>query len=386
MKLKLYSEKSWVPEGCEHLVLLDPFWGDDHYDPEGNGHQICAPYMKQGREIFEIVPTLEEADAMLLPIDWYQLLSRPAAMARAESLIEQAKAACKQVIIKYRHDAPHKGDWPVHAVVFRTAIQHRQRQLNEFIMPQWSRDYLQDLGGDLPVRPKEEIPVIGFCGFAPPIGLRPGNRWCKETARLMAHRLGLYKLFPNHMAHAARARTLKALYRSPLVKTNYIIRRDSAFDNPIGAFLPGGTVDAAARQRREFVVNILTSDYVLCARGWANCSIRFWETLSLGRIPVLVDTDCVLPFDFAIDWNKYRVLVKENTPSKAARAVREFHDALAPGEFEALQRDCRRLWEEWCSPLGFYKNMYRHLESNSLNATLCYPARLSQGRIKVENG
>jgi len=168
------------------------------------------------------------------------------------------------------------------------------------------------------------------------------------------------------MAHAARARALIALARSPLVQTNYLIRGESAFDNPIGAFLPGGTVEAAVLRRREFVNNILSSDYVLCARGWANCSIRFYETLSLGRIPVLIDTDCVLPFESAIDWRKYCVMVKENKPAQAARAIREFHETLAPGEFEALQKACRRLWEEWFSPLGFFNNLHRQLDSGPL--------------------
>ena len=362
MKLKLYCEKEWLPEGCDHVVLLDPFWGDDHYDPEGNARQIGKAYMEQGPEIFEMVPTLEQSDALLVPVDWFHLMSRPAEMARVETLVDRAKAAGKIVLIKYRHDAPHQGDWPAHTVVLRTAIQRRQRQPNEFIMPQWSRDYLQDLGGEVTVRPKGKIPVVGFCGFAPPLGVRMGKRWCKETARLFVHRLGLGAVLPKHMAHAARARALIALSRSPLVKTNYLIRGESAFDNPIGAFLPGGTVEAALRQRCDFVNNILSSDYVLCARGWANCSIRFWETLSLGRIPVLVDTDCVLPYEFAIDWEKYRVRVSEHDIAHAALRIREFHEALAPGEFEALQIACRKLWEEWFSPLGFFKNLYRHLD------------------------
>jgi len=362
MKLKLYCDRAWVPPDCNHLEILDPFWGGDHYDPEGNALQIGRAYAARAGEIFEIVSTMEESDAVLLPTDWSQIRRRPAEMARTRDLMERARASGRHVIIHYRPDAPLQVNWPAHAVVFRTAMLLSQRRPNEFILPQWSRDYLADMGGEVQIRPKEEIPVVGFCGFAPPIGMRPGKRWFKESARLMAHRAGLGVLFPTRMAHAARARGLIALSRSPLVKTNYLIRSESAFDNPLGAFLPGGTAEAAVHRRREFVQNILASDYVLCARGWANCSIRFYETLSLGRIPVLVDTDSVLPCGFAIDWRKYCVVVRENALNQAAHQIREFHEALAPGEFEALQRDCRALWEEWFSPFGFFKNLHRHLE------------------------
>ena len=361
MKLKLYCDKTWVPGGCEHLPILDPFWGDAHYDPEGNARQIGKPYMEQGRDIFEIVPSLEDSDALLWPVDWAHLLNRPAEMDCAREQLARARDAGRRAILFYCGDAPLHFDWPAHAVVFRIALHRSRRRPNEFIVPQWSRDYLADAGGELHVRAKTEIPVTGFCGFAPPLGLPLGKRRAKETARLVAHRLGLGALFPERMAHAARARALSALARSPLVKTNFLIRAESAFDNPIGAFLPGGSIEAAAVRRREFVDNILGSDYVLCARGWANCSIRFFETLSLGRIPALVDTDCVLPYDFAIDWNNFRVRLDESRPGHAARAIGKFHAVLAPGEFEERQRACRRLWEEWFSPLGFFKNLHQHL-------------------------
>jgi hypothetical protein len=368
MKLKLYCERAWVPADCAHLEILDPFWGGDRYDPEGNARQIGKAYAERAGEIFEPVSTMEESDAVLLPVNWWDLLTRPAGMTVAREVIERAAAAGRRVILFFCHDTPLQFDWPAHAVVFRISAHRSRLRPNEFIVPQWSRDYLADLDGELPVRRKDETPVVGFCGFAPPLGMRPGKRRLKETARLMAHRLGLGTVFPERMAHAARARALLALSRSPLVKTNYLIRSESAFDNPIGAFLPGGTVEAALLKRREFVQNILGSDYVLCARGWANCSIRFSETLSLGRIPVLVDTDCVLPHESAIDWDRYRVLVNENAPAQAAHRIREFHEALAPGEFEARQRACRVLWEEWFSPLGFYKNLYRHLEPGVITA------------------
>jgi hypothetical protein len=94
-----------------------------------------------------------------------------------------------------------------------------------------------------------------------------------------------------------------------------------------------------------------------------NYSIRFYETLSCGRIPVFVNTDCVLPFEEWIDWKSYCVWVEAHEVARAAEKVAEFHDGLSDAEFRDRQRACRQLWLDWLSPLGFFKNFRRYFES-----------------------
>jgi hypothetical protein len=48
-------------------------------------------------------------------------------------------------------------------------------------------------------------------------------------------------------------------------------------------------------QSAEFQAQLLNCDYILCPRGFGNTSIRFYETLSAGRTPILIDTDGGLP-------------------------------------------------------------------------------------------
>jgi len=147
--------------------------------------------------------------------------------------------------------------------------------------------------------------------------------------------------------------------RSRAVESNFVFR-DAWFD---GA-LEGGRVDRSRllSSRRQFVENLFGSDYVLCTRGGGNYSIRFYEALSAGRIPVFVNTDCVLPFGEWIDWKQHCVWVERGDIARAAERVAEFHEALSPGEFKERQRACRRLWEEWLSPGGFFKNLRRYFE------------------------
>ena len=83
-------------------------------------------------------------------------------------------------------------------------------------------------------------------------------------------------------------------------------------------------------------------------------------TLCCGRIPVFVDTDCVLPFHSEINWKEYCVWVDEKEVSRVGEIVAAFHDSLTNRQFLDLQRECRKLWEDYLSPEGFFGNLYKH--------------------------
>jgi hypothetical protein len=81
--------------------------------------------------------------------------------------------------------------------------------------------------------------------------------------------------------------------------------------------------------------------------------------MSCGRIPVFIDTDCVLPFDHIIDWKKYCMWIDIKDLDALGDSIVVFHKKLHKEEFEELQISIRRLYEEWISPNGFYRNLWR---------------------------
>ncbi|MBC7365267.1 MAG: exostosin family protein, partial [Undibacterium sp.] len=123
---------------------------------------------------------------------------------------------------------------------------------------------------------------------------------------------------------------------------------------------PGGTPESASRQRAEFLENLDGSDYAVCARGLANCSIRFYEALSLGRIPIFVNTQCVLPYDDIVDWKKACLWIEASDLPRIGQILRNHHARVSPEEFRARQRLGRALFERWISPEGFFAELYRH--------------------------
>jgi hypothetical protein len=129
-----------------------------------------------------------------------------------------------------------------------------------------------------------------------------------------------------------------------------------------GWIASGRRSDIGSRVRHEFVSNMEGSDYVLCARGGGNFSYRIYEAMSCGRIPLLVDTDCVLPFDFLVEWGALFPVVNKADIKDIGDILLDFHGRLGPDGFAARQAEMRRLWEEWISPAGFFSNFHRHFK------------------------
>jgi hypothetical protein len=50
-----------------------------------------------------------------------------------------------------------------------------------------------------------------------------------------------------------------------------------------------------------------------------------YEALALGRIPVFVDPDCILPFHDRIDWRSYAVWVDARDIRSVPHIVAELH-------------------------------------------------------------
>ena len=182
---------------------------------------------------------------------------------------------------------------------------------------------------------KEKQPSIGFVGHAKS-GL---SKYGKELFSYFKRKLrkGLADKQSFYPSSVNRANYLDILSKAVGLNTNFILR-----DN----YRAGTTTDKAkAETTLEFYNNMYTNAYTFCSRGVGNFSVRFYETLAMGRIPVLLNTDCRLPLSDTIDWTKYCVIIEENEINKMAETILEFHNSKAEGQFFKLQKNNRLLWE-----------------------------------------
>lgn len=354
-ELKIFTDRAYLPEGRKHVTMLYPFWGKNPEDPRNPDSGRYDRYIAAGGRFFKMT-TLEQADVAVFPEPWERVIGDASAVERAEQFVAVARKAQKYTVLFFWSDLDEAIPYDT-TMVFRTSLYRSRRRDHEFAMPAWSEDFAAKyLGGQVLLRSKRDRPVVGFCGYVPspppppPNKIRGVLRRCKKFLKNVGRR--------KKADASIRAAALRALSASPGIDRNFVIR-----DHFLGAaVLPSGEMDHARMQvvRQEYVQNIVGSDYILCARGGGNFSYRLYETLSCGRIPVFVDTDCVLPFHSEIDWKRYCVWVDEKEVHRIGEKIAEFHAALSDKQFVELQQECRRLWESHLCPEGFFANLHKH--------------------------
>ena len=187
--------------------------------------------------------------------------------------------------------------------------------------------------------PYNEIPVIGFCGQS----LDSPIIRIKEILRVLYRNinvsLGLRYWDKGEVLSSSNLREdILNIIEDSELQTNFIKRKKYR----AGANTP----EERRKTTLEYYNNQLASDYTVCVRGGGNFSVRFYETLAVGRIPIFVNTDCVLPFPDDIDWKQHVVWVEKDEIKDIPEMVMSFHRNLGSEGFRSLQIRNRELWLE----------------------------------------
>jgi hypothetical protein len=352
--LKIFSQAKYIPPHTKCEPILYPFFGKPAEDPAGPKSGLFDRYIENADRIFTIT-SLADADIAIIPTNWEPILAQQQ-VEYSQRFLELVSQANIPSVSFFGGDCSHQ-ELPIKSsITFRHSLYHSTQSADEFAFPAWSEDFVAKyLDRQLPIRHKSPRAVVGFCGYAaqknPKTLLKDINyRLHKLTQKFVDSPA----VPPANIGHVLRTRLLDLLVESKAIATNFKLRQKAIFFNE--------TISYRQRMRREFVQNMVDSDYVLCCRGSGNYSFRFYEALSCGRIPIFVDTDCVLPYDFEIDWQKYCIWITEAEIPDIAEKIAEFHDRISDSEFVELQYECRRIWEKRIEPSGFFANLHRVIE------------------------
>jgi len=317
-------------------------------------------WKEEGRRRFLLSDDPAAARFHVLYEDWRSLNRSEEGRAHIKAAVDLSLRSEKQLVIFCGGDQNERIDWPENAAVFRFALRKSEKAKNELSTPIFHRDHLRDFSGEgvFSAKDKSQLPLIAFCGYAPPFKTPFDLQKLKDWAKLMGVACGRIDASGGRAAHAVRAIALMRLMRSKkTLKPNFIIREKFGFNNKWGILQPGGSRQSAQQQRREFANNILESDYSLCVRGLANCSIRLYETMSLGRIPLVLDTDCVYPCDSLIDWESVGPFADRGDLWNVPELINRFHQNIDDEGFVELQERNRGIWEKYLCPTGFFSHI-----------------------------
>jgi len=302
----------------------------------------------------ELIDNPEEADFFLLPYNYLSIKDQ----AYIDSFIAQAEKYKKRIIIFAYGDREDEIKIK-NTIIFRCAgYRYQKPRDNEIIMPTqiYAGDILEE--SLFCVREKREIPTVSFCGWA---GFNSVRQRLKYFSKIISLDVKKYIFFNKHTeVHKQgmywRKKAIKALKKSPRIKISFVIRNFYSANKY--------TIQGDPKVlRKEYIENMQNSDFVLAPRGDGNYSVRFYEALALGRIPVLVDTDCVLPLEGVVDYKKFVVFVPYTDIKNTDKYIREFWDKLTNEEFHAVQKLARNTFMNYLKFDAFLKYTFEHIKT-----------------------
>tara|TARA_B100001250_G_scaffold413708_1_gene448743 strand:- start:7372 stop:8463 length:1092 start_codon:yes stop_codon:yes gene_type:complete len=308
---------------------------------------------------FKIVDSVFKSDYFLLPLTWNYYLEKKK-ISNVIEIIEKAKCNGKKILIwvsgDYYLDLPESEN-----VIGLYSSPYKSLHLGSSIaLPVIIKDPLHFLSlNKIQIKEYSKIPSIGFCGHTD-INLIPS---IFKTALLIYKRIKFaLKIDCNYAGPITpptliRSKILKKIEKINKIKTSFIRRRS----------YQGGEIkntEAFQLLKKDFYNNIIDNQYTLCIRGTGNFSARFYETLALGRIPIFINTNCVLPFDNIINWQRHIVFIEYDELDQLEEKIINFHKSHNFNSFLRLQEENRSLWKTYFNFEGFMDELIKFLENN----------------------
>jgi hypothetical protein len=327
-------------------------------DPFIAGSGVATLRPEAAESGVELCARVEDADVCGLPAHWstYESGHRRAAL----RFIEERRQAGQRVMIWVVGD--DERDFPFSNVIaFQHAVRRSRRRSHEVrIYPPFLDDLMRTaFDGSIPPRVASGKPVVGFCGQAKANKFEEGKRFAYKFAarirRASGRTLRIPEPWESHVK--LRQRVLAALASDPRISTNFLVR-DRYRD---GLIAKQGRRNPRHPSAREFYLNILGSDYTACVRGGGNYSVRLYETLCLGRLPLIVDADGLLPWPDDERWREVALIVPIGDLDQIGYQLQQHASAsggLSPERFAGA----RSFWLERLSRTGYFSHFRELLE------------------------
>ncbi len=344
--IKVYYE---IVSGIRLLPVISP------NEEAGDSLTEDVPFWRKAlaqnkdSKFVEKVYSPKEADYILIPHVFKSVRHNADYISRLKKLSSDHK---KKILIFTFQDNTD----PIHfpdAIIFRASAYKSHLLKNEVGLPYLVEDLLDNR--ELTLRVKPKMPTVGFVGWAGFKSIQQSVKAnVKEIMRMIVSLATTLKpLGIKRKGVFIRQEMLKVLSSDGQVKTNFIIR--SSYSGHTGT-----AENDINKLREEYIDNIVSSDITLSPRGEGNASQRFFEVLSLGRIPLLVDTDGLLPLEEIIPYDEFVIKVPYNKRKYAGQYINDFFSHLPDDKsYEDVQRKARFYFEKYLSFNGFYTHIFR---------------------------
>jgi hypothetical protein len=129
--------------------------------------------------------------------------------------------------------------------------------------------------------------------------------------------------------------------------------------------------DHSGDEKLLYAEELINSKFVLCPAGNCPTSIRLFETMKMGRVPVILADEWVPPDGPA--WQDFSIQVSESRVKELPEIIKTYEpDAFTMGKL------ARQAWEDWFSPDRIYIRMFNYIESIYLTRDINHDERKYQ--------
>lgn len=310
--IKIYTDPSFDIKNFMDGINHDHYYRNFHASfylcllPKNIKEEILEKCSYENKSTFSSILNIEQefcgsivdSDYVLMPPSEIGT-TRTKSLMQWSPLIKRAKKYGKKIIIMFGDD--NDSPFPISkelGIVFRCSGFLSESKDNIKGLPTTNSDFYR--GKCLPKKLS-----IGFCGY--------------------------------YNSHLKRKLFIESFMEQFPEECNFILN---------SGWCGGGLIE----NRKEYFKNLHNNLYCLCARGGGNFSFRLGEILMMGRIPILFDTDCILPFRETIPYETNFILITENDISHIREIVMNFHERHSEEDLIRIQKENRTLWEKYFVP------------------------------------
>lgn len=345
LKVFLYKRIEGLPDS----ILVNLFLTKDKEFGQLFQKVSSEPFKK----MVDFVSTPKEADYILLP-HTYHVLEKKFNDYLVEA--EQYAVSLGVKILIFAYGDIHTDVCINNSIILRTAKYKNNISDNEVIVP----PFIEDLGKKYGVEhiDKSALPIVGFAGMT-----NLPTLWGEVKYRIKI----ILKRLSEFLARSNVYERQGLYFRRKIIHILSSVRSCGVSCHKRKSYSAARTTiqDSPEIIRREFVEVIKGSHLPLVIRGNGNYSLRFFEVLSLGRVPLFIDTETPLPMEDKIDYDSFMLRVDYKDIDKLEEIISKFWASTPNEKFLDMQKKARYHFETFLKADVFYKKIFESLESVS---------------------
>lgn len=135
-----------------------------------------------------------------------------------------------------------------------------------------------------------------------------------------------------------------------------IVRDKWAGDSNLDSYSSNSYLIGSSKQAKlEYIENIQKNLYGLVVRGTSNATSRLSDIFMMGRIPIILDTDWLLPFEKYIPYEKNAIIIKDF--NNIVEQINSYHSKHNRENLIRIQLENRNIWEEYFKVENSFEKM-----------------------------